>query len=135
DRISVGDSRPAGGRVHHCHGTCRRAADGGRGRVHRAGRRHGSAPRRHCGRDRPGRRWPGRHHPHRPLRRHPVEPGDQPHEERERRGDRGRQPADADPAGRGTQGAGRARSGRGRARGWAQIYLGSVRDPGRGRRL
>ncbi|CAA9513035.1 MAG: PTS system permease (IIAMan), nitrogen regulatory IIA protein, partial [uncultured Sphingomonas sp.] len=135
DWTSTGDSWPAGGRVHHCDGTCRRTAKGDRSRVHRAGRRHGSTPHRHRGCGRPGRGRPGRDHPHRPVRRHPVQPGDQPDEERERRGHRGRQPADADPAGRRAQGAGRARSGGRGARGRPQIHLGGVRNTGRGRRL
>ena len=48
--------------------------------------------------DRQGRPGPGRDHPHRSVRRNSVEPRDQPDEERECRGHRRRQPADADPA-------------------------------------
>ena len=52
---------------------------------------------RHRQGDRQGRRRRRRDHPHRPVRRHPLQPRHQPDEVGQDRGDRRRQPADADP--------------------------------------
>ena len=80
-------------------------------------------PQGHRQGDRQGRPGPGRDHPHRSVRRHPVQPRDQPDEERECRGHRRRQPADADPPRRRAQGDAGPCRGRRRARGGPQIYL------------
>ena len=63
------------------------------------------------------------------VRRHAVEPRDLDHGQGPHRGDRGRQPADADPARGRAQDDGRALRRRCRARGGPEVYFGRVGNP------
>ncbi|CAA9485696.1 MAG: PTS system permease (IIAMan), nitrogen regulatory IIA protein, partial [uncultured Sphingomonadaceae bacterium] len=132
DWIGVGDARPARARVRRRHGACRGAAGGGGRDLHRTRRRHGSAARRHRAGDRRDQPRRGRDHADRSVRGDAVQPRHLADEVERCRGDRGRQPADADPAGR--RAPDEADQGRRRrpAGGGTQIYIGRVRGARRG---